>query len=37
MDNDEEHILEKILTWEKSINFDDVFHQYISSMWEVNT
>lgn len=35
-DKDNAHILEKILIWENKVNFNDVFHQYISSMWEVN-
>ena len=35
-DEDNAHRLEKILSWENKVNFNDVFHQYISSMWEVN-
>jgi len=35
-DKDDVHIFEKILSWENKVNFNDVFHQYISSMWEVN-
>jgi len=33
---DNAHILEKILFWEDKVNFCDIFHQYIRSMWEVN-
>jgi len=36
-DKDNAHILEDILIWENEINFNDIFHQYISSMWEVNS
>jgi len=36
MDKDNAHILEKILTWEKEVYFNEIFHQYVSSMWEVN-
>jgi len=34
-DKDNAQILEKISIWENKVNFNDVFHQYISSMWEV--
>ncbi|CAI6351637.1 unnamed protein product [Macrosiphum euphorbiae] len=34
-DKDDAHRLEKILSWENKVNFNDVFHQYISSMWEL--
>jgi len=35
-DEDNAHILEKILCWENEVYFNDIFHRYISSMWEVN-
>lgn len=35
-DKDNAEILEKISIWENKVNFNEVFHQYISSMWEVN-
>ncbi|XP_022163146.1 uncharacterized protein LOC111028718 [Myzus persicae] len=34
-DEDNAHILEKILSWENEVYFNDVFHRYISSMWEL--
>ncbi|XP_060861557.1 MATH and LRR domain-containing protein PFE0570w-like [Metopolophium dirhodum] len=34
-DKDDAHIFEKILSWENEVNFNDVFHQHISSMWEL--
>ncbi|XP_029342052.1 uncharacterized protein KIAA2026-like [Acyrthosiphon pisum] len=34
-DKDNAHILEKISSWENNVNFNYVFHQYISSMWEL--
>lgn len=36
-DKDDAHICEKVLIWENEVNFDGIFHQYISSMWEVNS
>jgi len=36
-DKDNAHILEKnILSWENEFHFNDIFHRYISSMWEVS-
>ncbi|KAL4119024.1 hypothetical protein QTP88_011897 [Uroleucon formosanum] len=32
---DNAYILEEILSWENKVNFYDVFHQYIRSMWEL--
>ncbi|XP_060853914.1 uncharacterized protein KIAA2026-like [Rhopalosiphum padi] len=34
-DEDNAHILEKILSWENEVYFNDIFHRYISSMWEL--
>ncbi|XP_022179574.1 uncharacterized protein KIAA2026-like isoform X2 [Myzus persicae] len=34
-DKDNAQILEKISIWENKVNFNEVFHQYISSMWEL--
>ncbi|CAH1726664.1 unnamed protein product [Aphis gossypii] len=34
-DEDNAHILEKILCWENEVYFNDIFHRYISSMWEL--
>ncbi|XP_015368190.1 PREDICTED: uncharacterized protein KIAA2026-like [Diuraphis noxia] len=34
-DEDNAHILEKVLSWENEVYFNDIFHRYINSMWEL--